>query len=488
MMKKIASFISMLLVSSLSLVSAQQTQFFRTYSMGLYDVAEEVIPIADTNYIAVGTTQTGGINGPNLLIFQTTSTGQLSWWKDIGGIGIENGKAVTRALDSSGYFIAGLRNNLDSSGYDVLLVKTDLNGNLAWSKTFGGTNWEMSHSIASFQDSTYLIAGETFSFGAGQKDVYLIKVNSNGDTIWTKTFGGPDNDYANYVMIDRYNNALVIGSTQSFGAGNYDAYFIYLDANGDTIWTKTVGTSEDDFGYSVDMNVDINNTMSFIIGYTSYYAPDLAQNSYLLKIDSLGNSISTFPQMEANAEILDHIKVKSVGPERAVFTADIKYAYNEIAIIYMLRMTNGFTPWIQNTYGSGGNEGSYPTQIIQTLDRGFIISGYCENWGPGPTSAFLLKTDSMTFGPNTPVMGIELHSKDDLQIFPNPVEGGYFFINATSEIKSVTLTNLTGQIVKEYSIIQHQQSLVLDNPGLTSGIYIVSVTTNNGSYQRKIKF
>lgn len=480
--------IGVLFSYSASDILAQQTQFFRTYSMGLYDVAEQVIPINDTNYIAIGTTQTGGVNGADMLIFNTNSTGELNWWKNIGGTGIENAKGVVRTLDSTGYLITGFRNNLDSMGYDVLLVKTDFSGNLIWSQVYGGNNWEISSSIGCFADSTYLVAGETYSYGAGQKDVYLIKVDGNGDTLWTRTFGGTGDDYAKSILMDRNNNALIIGGTQSFGSGNYDAYLIYIDINGDTIWTKTIGTGDDDFGYSAAMNITVSNTMEFIVGYTSYYAPDQAQNSYILKIDSLGNAITTYPQMEANAEILDHIKLISLGPDQAAFTADIKYGYNEIGIIYMLRMSTGFSPWIQNTYGGSGNEGSYPTQIIRALDGGFLISGYCENWGPGPTSAFLLKTDSMTYGPNVPVVGLNPVTEDLLSIFPNPVEGDYFYINASSALESIRLFNLNGQVIKVYPLTPNQQSVILEKPNVVPGIYVVDITTKQGNYRRKIRF
>lgn len=485
---RIRVFRLILIVSCLVQLSAQQTQFFKTYSMGLYDIAEEVLVIQDTSYIVAGTTQTGGMNGSDLLLFKTNSTGQLTWWKNIGGTGIENGKALVPAKDSSGYLIAGLQNNLDSVGYEVLLTKTDFNGNLIWSKTYGGNNWELCNAMGSLSDTTYILVGETFSYGAGQKDVYVIKVDSDGDTLWTKTFGGTNHDYAKNILVDRHDNALIIGSTESYGAGNYDAWLIYINSDGDTLWTKTIGTAEDDFGYSADMNIGVTNTLGFIVGYTSYYAPDLAQNSYLLKIDSLGNSLATYPQMEATAEILDHIQVQSVGADKAAFVADIKYAYNEVGIIYMLRMSDGFTPWVQNTYGSGGNEGSYPSTILQTLDKGFIIAGYCENWGPGPTSAFLLKTDSMTVGPNTPVVSVEQTEEAEPTIFPNPVEGNYFYINTSSELKSVSLFTLTGQLIKKYDVTPNQLSVMIEKPFISSGIYLLEVNTLKGNFRSKIKF
>ncbi len=471
-----------------SFCSAQQTKFFRTYSMGVFDVGEVVIPINDTNYIVAGTTNTAGPNGTDMLLFQTNSVGDVTWWKNIGGTGIENAKGAVMAVDSSGYYLTGLKNVLDSSGYNVWVVKTDLTGDTVWTRTYGGTNWEMSSSINKLSDSTYIVAGETYSFGNGQKDMYLLHINAAGDTLWTRTFGGPSNDIAKYVLVDRYDNILVVGNTESFGAGYSDVYLVYMDINGDTIWTKTIGTSDDDFGYSADMYIDTSNTMGFVIGYTSYYAPDLAQNSYMLRIDSLGNSIALFPLLESNAIILDHIKLRSSSPGKVFYTTDIKYAYDEISIIYAQKTDYGLVPGTQITFASGGNESTMPNDIYRTLDGGYIITGFSENWGPGPTSCILLKTDSVLSAPDTPTVSIATLDGISMDIFPNPVVGGYFYINSSSYLESVKIYNLTGQLVQAFTTSSQVKSLTLEKPQVSSGIYMVEIKTSAGTVCKKIIF
>lgn len=477
-----------ILFSFVGFLHAQHTKFFRTYSVGVFDVGEVVIPINDTNYVVAGTTNTNGLNGTDALLFQTNSVGDVVWWKNYGNNGTQSAKGAVMAVDNSGYFLAGYQNKFDSTGYDIWLIKTNLTGDTLFTKTYGGADWEIAHSINKFSDSTYIIAGETYSFGNGQRDMYLLHIGANGDTLWTKTFGGAQDDIAKYAFVDRYDNVLVVGSTESMGAGNSDVYLIYLDMNGDTLWTKLVGTTEDDFGYSADMYIDTSNTMGFVIGYTSYYTPDLAQNSYILRIDSLGNSIGLFPQMEVPAEILDHIKIRRSDPGKVFFTADLKYGYNQISIIYSAKTVTGLILEVQQTYGSGGNESTNPNDIYRTLDGGYIITGYSENWGPGPTSCFLLKTDTILAAPNTPEIGIENVGEITLNVFPNPVQGNYFYINSSEQIEGVKIYHLTGQLIKTYTIGNSVQSVTLEKPFISDGIYIIEIQTENGVICKKIFF
>lgn len=474
----------------ISFLYSQQTTFFRTYGMGLYDVGEVVIPINDTNYIVAGTTNTTGIDGTDMLLFQTNSVGELTWWKNFGGYGIQSAKGAVTAVDGSGYYITGYKNTFDSTGYDIWLVKANLNGNIMWSKTYGGDDWEIAHSINKLPDSTYIIAGETFSFGSGQRDMYIIRINSDGDTLWTRTFGGIADDIAKYVHVDRHDNILIVGNTESFGSGNSDVYLIYLNMAGDTIWTKTFGTIDDDFGYSADMYIDTSNQMSFGIGYTSYYAPDLAQNSYILIIDSaLGNNIALKPQLEANPGILDRIKVRYDKPGVFCYVAEYKDSFNNISIIFTNRTYYGLDYSTSNVVSAaGGNESTKPNDLRKTLDNGYIITGFSEYWGPGPTSCFLLKTDTVLMGPNAPIVSIEKEPENHLEVFPNPVEGNYFYINSGNTIKGVKIYNHIGQLIRSYTTNNQVQSLTLEKPATVSGIHIIEILTSNSIICKKIIF
>jgi hypothetical protein len=114
----------------------------------------------------------------------------------------------------------------------VLLLVTLSHAQQRWTRTYGWTLDDYGQSVQQTSDGGYIVAGYTYSFGAGNRDVYLIKTNASGDTLWTKTYGGTLWDYENSVQQTSDGGYIIAGSTASFGAGNYDVYLIKTDANG----------------------------------------------------------------------------------------------------------------------------------------------------------------------------------------------------------------------------------------------------------------
>jgi hypothetical protein len=479
----------LIFITSLSLLYSQTT-FFRTYGLGIYDVGESAVINNDTTYVIGGITDSGGGSSTDFLLFKVDSVGDLIWRKQYGGDGPDGAKAVVKALDNGGYFLTGYKNDIDSTGYNIWLLKTDANGDTLWSKTFGGMDWDFAHSLTTLADSTYVLAGETYSFGNGQRDVYLIRFDANGDTLWTRTFGGSNDDAAKYIFTDRNNNLVVVGNTKSYGAGNSDVYVIHLDANGDSLWTKTLGTPDDDFGYSVDMYVDtVLFEMDFVVGYTSYYAPDLGQNTYLVRMDSAnGNIQATYPEGVISIVLLDKPHVVQTANGKISFFCDYREGYNQNCILFCEKDEYNFFAIDSKTFAAGGNENTSQNAFKLALDNGYLVTGYSENWGPGITSAFILKTDYDLNSPDTPTVNIENIAVDQIQIFPNPVAGNYFYINAGSDIEKVQIFNINGQLILAYSTGIKQPSVILEKPETAGGIYIVEVTTSTGVIRKKIIF
>ncbi len=139
---------------------------------------------------------------------------------------------------------------------DVYVIKLDTNGNVEWTKTIGGSLDDWSHSIIQTTDGGYAIAGYTSSFGAGLDDVYVIKLNANGNIEWTKTIGGSGTDYGFSIIQTTDGGYAIAGVTNSFGAGNGDVYVIKLSASGNVEWTKTIGGDSTDFGHSIIQTTD----------------------------------------------------------------------------------------------------------------------------------------------------------------------------------------------------------------------------------------
>ncbi|MFZ8835399.1 MAG: hypothetical protein ACO2O5_14580, partial [Candidatus Caldipriscus sp.] len=131
-----------------------------------------------------------------------------------------------------GYILTGYTRSFGAGFYDIFLIKTDANGNIQWAKIYGGTGWDSASSVQQTSDGGYIVAGYTYSFGAGWGDIFLIKTDANGNIIWAKTYGGTDYDRASSVQQTSYGGYIVAGETRSFGAGYFDIFLIKTDANG----------------------------------------------------------------------------------------------------------------------------------------------------------------------------------------------------------------------------------------------------------------
>ena len=208
----------------------------------------------------------------------------VQWEKTFGGSDWDYGYSVQQTSDG-GYIIAGDA-FCEPGSVDVYLVKTDSAGNLLWQKTFGGSDYDWGHSVQQTSDGGYIIAGTTYSFGAGSDDVYLVKTDSAGNLLWQKTFGGSEWDGGNSVQQTSDGGYIIAGRTESFGAGSGDVYLIKTDSEGNQKWQQTFGGSNSDWGYSVQQTSDGGY---IIAGVTDYYPDDYVGDVYLVKTDSAGN-------------------------------------------------------------------------------------------------------------------------------------------------------------------------------------------------------
>ena len=155
-----------------------------------------------------------------------------SFCKAIGGPEDELGESLIQTSDG-GYLIAGYTESFGTGGVDVYVVKLDASGNLQWTKTIGGPESDGGNSLIQTSDGGYVIAGSTKSFGAGEADVYVVKLDANGNLQWTKTIGAKNKNYSKSSLIQTSDGGYAIaGHTESFGAGKWDVYVVKLDKNG----------------------------------------------------------------------------------------------------------------------------------------------------------------------------------------------------------------------------------------------------------------
>jgi hypothetical protein len=152
--------------------------------------------------------------------------------------------------------VAGTTWSFGAGDYDIFLIKTDANGNLQWAKIYGGTYWDEAFSVQQTFDGGYILAGYTLSFGAGYYDAFLVKMDANGNVQWANTYGGTGYEVASSVQQTFDSGYILAGYTLSSSTGYFDIFLIKTDANGNIIWAKTYGGTNGEGASSVQQTSD----------------------------------------------------------------------------------------------------------------------------------------------------------------------------------------------------------------------------------------
>lgn len=225
-----------------------------------------------------------------LLLFLTGAIGfaqaPTKFYTRFGGYGDDVGYGVKQTLDGQ-YIVTGSTSSFGSGNTDVYLAKVDSMGWPIWQKAYGGFSNDIGRQVIQLADSGFVIAGYTNSQGAGGYDIYLVRTDKNGAFIWEKTFGGMDWDFAYDLKQTADNGYLICGSTMSFGRGLMDGYVIKTDANGVLQWSKLYGGAQDDEFRSIVLTY--NNLYAFA-GTTKSYG-DVNGDCWLFKTDLNGDSV-----------------------------------------------------------------------------------------------------------------------------------------------------------------------------------------------------
>ena len=310
--------------------------------------------------------------------------GDTLWTKTYGGLSTETGYSVQQTQDG-GYIIAGSTSSFGAGGKDIYLVKTDANGDTLWTKTYGGTSDDFGYSVQQTTDGGYIVSGK-YKHSFTDTDVYLIKTDPLGNTLWTKTYGGTVGfSYDEGWSVEQTTDGgyIVAGFTFSFGASLYDFYLIKTDASGDTLWTKTYGGISNDLGYSVEQTTDGGYIFS---GYTESFGVAGSRDVYLVKTDANGDTLWTKTYGGSSVE-------NGWSVEQTTDGGYIVAGYSGTPYDYYLVKTdaNGDTLWTKTYGGIWTSE----CRARQTFDGGYILAGYTASYGAGNWDFYLIKTNSI---------------------------------------------------------------------------------------------
>lgn len=445
------------------------------YGTTVYDNSEFAIETSNHDILCAGRSNVQSGFPTAAIIFKTDSIGHLLWSKSYGGTGNDNLVQLIETSDN-GYAAVGYSESLSSGSSDILLIRTDVNGDTLFTRSFGSIEREDGLSIIQLPDNGFIIIGRQITFPAGKQesDGLLLRTDASGNLLWAKQYGDSLWEELTSVRLLPDNGFIFTGSTSTFGAGNYDILLMKTDSSGNVQWSKTFGNSYTDAGY----DIHITNDFSYILsGYT----------------ESLGYG-------------------HKLGGDSA-------------NIFLMKTNVNGDLQWME-TYGDGLQDEAF--RSAKANDGGYLIPGFTNNYLFNDSSQMVfIKTDSMgltgcheeSVNPIDSVFNMPFHSinfnqlsglpfntfvlaetffnptNDDaclftninsniskekkINIFPNPFNNKIEIStdNNFSPEGILIVNDAYGKIIKSVKV--HYSPFILDMEDLESGIYFASLITEN---------
>ena len=349
------------------------------------DWANCVRPTADGGYIIAGVIWGMGGMRSAIYLVKTGAHSHRLWCKTFGQGDVNQGNSVQQTLDL-GFIIAGTTWPRNENHSDMVIVKTDPAGNEIWSRTYGGKGRDEARAARQTTDGDYVIVGQTDSFGNGNGDVYLLKTDSSGMEIWSRTYGGIRRDEGHSVRQTGDGGYIVAGQTNSFGNGNEKVYLLKTDPEGNLVWSRTFGAGGRNRGESVCQTLD----GGYIVAGTTWPFGATYSNLYLLKTDPEGREIwhKTF-----GGKYGDHGFAVEQTRDGGYIVAGNTWPVGRIGQSRMILLKTdgrGGKVWMK-TFGGEGS--TYGYSVCPTVDGGYVVAGKMEDLHKGDDDIYLIKTD-----------------------------------------------------------------------------------------------
>jgi hypothetical protein len=308
---------------------------------------------------------------------------EIEWFRCYGGDNSDEAYCVQQTTDG-GYVFAGYTKSFNADSNDVYLVKTDSLGNVEWYRLYGGADYDVAYSVQQTLDGGYIVAGLTCSFGSGNSDIYVIRTNNLGDTLWTRTYGGAHYEEARSVEQTSDGGHIIAGRKEPYGGALTQMYLVKTDSLGDTLWTRSYGGIDNREAYSAQETQD----RGFVVIGCNPIWGGVEYSIYVVKIDSVGNTLWT--QVYGDSSGATSIRQTSDGGY-IIAGWILPVSANQLDVYLVKTDSLGDTLWTR-TYGQAGSDYGYSVQ--QTPDDGYIVAGTAWTLGTNETNIYLIKTDS----------------------------------------------------------------------------------------------
>jgi len=302
----------------------------------------------------------------NFFSYISASEG-LEWIKTYGGEGDEVLHSSIKTSDNC-LLLVGESNSYSENDYDVYIIKIDQTGTILWSKTFGDEimNYDdAGHSVRETSDG-YLITGKICAYEGVGDDVLLLKTDKNGDKLWMKNYGGNAWDWGNDLILNQDGTIMIVGSTQDFAFAYYDTFLIKTDENGDLLWKRSYKNA----GYQYPSSIIQIPNKNYLITGTTTDGTNTESDIFVTKIDFNGNEIWFKKYGGTGRE--EGVKIIQTSDGYTVIgkTESSGAGRNDI---YLMKIDeNGNKLWEQTIGSPADEEGQ---NILQNPDGSILVTG-----------------------------------------------------------------------------------------------------------------
>ncbi|MCP4631678.1 MAG: T9SS type A sorting domain-containing protein [candidate division Zixibacteria bacterium] len=312
-----------------------------------------------------------------------SAPGHVIWDTTYGG-GEDDGTTCVKQTSNGGYLITGYTYSFGAGGYDIYILRTDASGDTSWTRTFGDSAYDRGRCGIETDNGDFVFTGYVKQPPTDSSDIFLLKLNADGDSLWMKTYGGASSDDGLEVKQTFDGGYILCGDTRSI-SGDDDIYVIRIDSEGDTIWTFVYGDSLNDRSKSI---IQTSDTCFVLTGYTN--KSNLNDGDLIIiKLDQNGNTLWTKvyvgDKFKMGYSVIETDDNDLVIAGKYVDAAETHYVY------LMRTEPDGDSSWARKYRGGLDDEGH---SVQMTNNNGFFVTGQIYPFSDDAWDLYVLFTDS----------------------------------------------------------------------------------------------
>jgi len=369
--------------------SAKELQWSKTYGGSSADAGRAVCKTSDGGYLITGYTFGPDNIDTDILVIKTDSEGELIWKKVLGDAGMDFGNDCCPTRN--GYLIVGYTTSAENGKRDIIIIKIDNYGNVKWEETFGGTENDVGVAVASTPEDHYYIGGLTFSSEKSEESILIVKITISGKELWSRIYGGKRMDRTQSISVSG-DGGLIIGATSlSFGGRNSGFYILKINSSGDSIWAHNFN-APGKWGHGFDRCQDLSFASDEGYLLTGYSDCNDMMDAVVVKTDKQGRkewirTIGKNPFYDYGNSIIESSSGNYIiaGVTKTI-PAENRLYDNDIFLTEMDKQGN-----VIQDIQIIGNENDWVADICSTDDGSLIIVGHTHSTENGSRDVCLLK-------------------------------------------------------------------------------------------------